>query len=141
MTLHSSSVTLMRRATVLCDSSCSRWLFCLRLCTSACSMALSSFSCQHHTKHNCKLENLPGRPDTICNVVEKNVMVSGQGRETKILNCAPHQSWWQISPSQKNKHLHLKCDKCFIQFILIPYVCHIYYFTNFILYTYIKNFD
>lgn len=36
----------MRRATVLCDSSCSRWLFCLRLCTSACSTALSSFSCK-----------------------------------------------------------------------------------------------
>ena len=28
-----------------CDSSCSRWLFCLRLATSDCSTALSCFSC------------------------------------------------------------------------------------------------
>lgn len=52
LTLHSSSVTLMRRATVVCDSSCSRWLFCLRLCTSAWSTALSSFSYQGSGTHN-----------------------------------------------------------------------------------------
>lgn len=43
------------------DSSCSRWLFCLRLATSDCSTALSCFSCGgggwHQRAH---LEWLPG---------------------------------------------------------------------------------
>jgi len=41
----------MSRATVLWDSSCNLWLFCLRLCTSACSVALSSFSCGKHANN------------------------------------------------------------------------------------------
>ena len=43
--LQKISANLRSCSLAACDSSCSRWLFCLRLATSDCSTALSCFSC------------------------------------------------------------------------------------------------